>query len=656
MKYIYPECKTVDHVEDWFGTKLEDPYVWLKKAREPEVLDFVARENAYTDSFFPQEELEAKIKELKAEALPELMSGISPWRGGYLATMRESGIASVHLTDEKLQDKGKLPLLPELENMAVFSAVPCPKDDSILAFMALKPGAPRLSIEICNVDEGKLIHEVDLVFGSTWGKADGCMYYCVTDSNAEKQTSTTALHRYNPFDGTDTVVYVDDSYAIFGKDAAAHDGSYVVVAICRDYSHSRWIAYDCHSGQVHMLSEAPVDWTYLDTLEDGHYFISLEGAPQGKIIRVTNDGVQHTVLEESPEKVLSGSFWAGDELFITYRENVNARLMALKDGRQVELPDAYGALSVTGSSANGVWLHFESFVLSGRLIHFDGKKLECVLASSDAEHPDVLVEQHFAPSCGDGTMIPYYMVRRKDAQKTGNNRVLMYGYGGYNNSKTPWYCEMVTNIRISKWVEDGGIYIHCNLRGGGEYGARWHEGGMLDQKRHCYEDFIGIAEQLIREDWTKAGRITISGCSNGGLMTAALVTMRPDLWGCVICSVPHTDMIHFAEDDRGPMYITEYGNPRESKEMFEYMRSYSPYHNVRETNYPPTYIQTGELDNNVPPYHGKKFAARMQALNRSDNPILLRVLAEGSHDRGKGEAFWRTTAEMHLFIDYTYRK
>ena len=127
--------------------------------------------------------------------------------------------------------------------------------------------------------------------------------------------------------------------------------------------------------------------------------------------------------------------------------------------------------------------------------------------------------------------------------------------------------------------------------------------------------------------------------------------MRPDLFGCVIGSVPHTDMLQFAEDDRGPMYITEYGNPRESEEMFKYLLSYSPYHNVKQIAYPWIYLQTGECDNNVPPYHGKKFAARLQELNQSDAPILLRVLKEGSHDRGAGEVFWRTTAEMQLFAD-----
>jgi prolyl oligopeptidase len=228
----------------------------------------------------------------------------------------------------------------------------------------------------------------------------------------------------------------------------------------------------------------------------------------------------------------------------------------------------------------------------------------------------------------------------------------MFAYGGYNAGMPPVFRERVTRLMMSEWAMKGGVYVHCNLRGGNEYGPRWHEAGMLMNKRKVFEDFIGVAEQLIKDGWTKKGRIGIVGCSNGGLLMSALVTMRPDLWAVVIDSVPHTDMIHFADDDRGPMYITEYGDPGESREMFEYLLSYSPYHNVREEEYPPIYIQTGELDNNVPPYHGKKFAARMQQMNRSDAPVLLRVLAQGSHDRGQGEENYRTLAEMQVFLEH----
>ncbi len=136
---------------------------------------------------------------------------------------------------------------------------------------------------------------------------------------------------------------------------------------------------------------------------------------------------------------------------------------------------------------------------------------------------------------------------------------------------------------------------------------------------------------------------------------SSLVTMRPDLWGCVIDSVPHTDMIHFVDDDRGAMYVTEYCDPRSDKETFEYFLSYSPVQNVKETDYPAVYIQTGECDNNVPPYHGKSFAATMQEKNTSENPILLRVLEKGSHDRGQGEVFWKTIAEMRVFMEKALR-
>ena len=170
------------------------------------------------------------------------------------------------------------------------------------------------------------------------------------------------------------------------------------------------------------------------------------------------------------------------------------------------------------------------------------------------------------------------------------------------------------------------------------------------KKKNCFYDFIGIAEGIIRDGWTSKKHIAINGGSNGGLLMCALLTMRPDLWGCVVASVPHTDMISFVFDDRGPMYITEYGDPHD-EEQFNYFLTYSPFHNIQKTAYPAVYIQTGECDNNVPPYHGKKMAARLQQYNTSDQPILLRVLAKGSHDRGKGETYLKTVSEMQAFIE-----
>lgn len=652
-KYVYPACRTVDETEDWFGMSLPDPYAWLKQAKDPEVLDFVSRENAFTDAWFEGTELPERIARLKAEKLPELYAALTPWKDGYLASVREEGKSRIKIVDHKLQVKADFPKISALEGYDIFSVKPCPADENILCVQCQKFGAARPSLAVCRIGSGwELMCRMDGIFSFCWSKADGCLYYSSTEDDAVKQESITRVFRYSPAEGETALIYEDPDYAIFGMMSVSEDGAYVMAQVCRDYSLARWIAIEVKTGKTFPLNREAVEWEYLDTIKDSHYFITMSEAPSGAVIRVENDGGRETVLPES-SLILESGFSCGGRLFVMAKKDVSSRLLELRpDGvtAEVSLPSDMGALSMAGHGRDQVFLRFESFVDAPQLLSFDGNSLKAVLRSSEACHPEVLVEQHFAPSAGDGKKIPYYLVRRKDAQADGSAPALMYGYGGYNTGMAPWYTEMVTGTCISKWVEAGGIYVHCTLRGGNEYGPLWHEDGMKRKKRHCYEDFIGIAEQIIRDGWTSASRIGISGCSNGGLLMSALVTMRPDLWGCVIDSVPHTDMIHFAEDDRGPMYVTEYGNPRESEEMFRYLLSYSPYHNVREAEYPPVYIQTGERDNNVPPYHGKKFAARMQAENQSDHPILLRVLAEGSHDRGSGEVYWRTIAEMQLFL------
>ncbi len=649
-KYQYPACKTVDTVENWFGRELPDPYAWLRSAKDPEVLDFVARENTFTDSFFPADELADMINTLKSRRLPDLPGSIIPWKDGYLGTVVTDGDYHLNVLDSGLHVTGELPKLEALGNVLLFRAQPCPKDEDIMAMMIQYPGAARPSLAVCRMSTGQVLTVIHSLFSYCWSAGDGCVYYSSTQSDPTTQESHSVFYRFDPATAAQTVVYEDSSFSIFGQVSASQDGQYVLAEVCRDYSSARWVAIETATGRTEVLTEEPVEWKYLDSIEGKHCFITLSEAANGAVIAVSG-GQRSTLLPESG-RILDVGFSVGGQLFVTAMEDVNGRLLRVADGGEIALPSPFGSVSLTGKGRGGVFLHFESFVDAPSILYFDGQQLTSVLSASSEKHPELVVEQGFAPSSVDGTKVPYYIVRRKDAEKTGDLPTLIYAYGGYNNSVTPQYVERVSGTQIARWAEEGGVYVQCSLRGGSEYGPRWHEDGMMMTKRHCYEDFIGVAEEMIRLGWTSPRKLAISGCSNGGLLMSALVTMRPDLWGCVLDSVPHTDMIHFAEDDRGPMYITEYGNPRESKEMFEYLLSYSPYHNVRETDYPPVYIQTGELDNNVPPYHGKKFAARMQASNRSGNPILLRVLAEGSHDRGKGEVYWRTIAEMQLFLKY----
>lgn len=649
MKYEYPACRTAEGTEDWFGVSLPDPYAWLKQAGDVQVLDFVARENAFTDAWFDADRLQAKIAQLKADKLPELYYSLTRFKDGYLAAERREGKPFIRIVDADLKPVADFPKIPALEGYDVFAVSPNPANEDILCIQCQKFGAARPSVAVFRNETWELLGRMDAIFSFCWSKKDGCLYYSSTADNAKTQESVTSVYRFNPVSGETSLVYQDPSYAIFGMLSASEDGAFVLAEICKDYCLARWVAIDTVSGQIQTLAETDVEWKYIDTQDGRHCFITLSEAANGAVIAIDANGRRISLLPES-ERILEGGFSCGGRLFAFAKKDVSSRLIDIASGAEVALPNDMGALSYVGRGRDQVFLHFESFVDAPQLLSFDGQSLKTVLSTGKQAHPQIVVEQRFAPSA-DGTPIPYYLVRKKDAKADGAAPALMYGYGGYNGGMPPWYQEMVTGIPVPSWVERGGVYVHCNLRGGNEYGPRWHEAGMRLQKRHCFEDFIGIAEQLIRDGWTSAGRIGICGCSNGGLLMSALVTMRPDLWGCVIDSVPHTDMIHFAEDDRGPMYVTEYGNPRESKEMFEYLLSYSPYHNVKEVSYPPVYIQTGERDNNVPPYHGKKFAARMQAANQSENPILLRVLAEGSHDRGSGEVFWKTIAEMQVFLE-----
>ena len=652
-KYQYPTCRTADTVENWFGIQLPDPYSWLWDRKDPEVLDFVARENAYTDTFFPKADLDAMIAQLKEQALPGLPGNITAWGDRYLGTVVKEGNYYLKVLDQNLQQIGDLSKPEALGDVLIFQAQACPKDDDILAMMIQYPGAARPSLAVCRYSTGEILTVIHSLFSYCWSCGDGCLYYSSTQSNAETQESHSVFFRYDPASLEETVVYEDSSFSIFGQVSASRDGRFVMAEVCQDYAFARWVAIETETGKTEILSDSPVEWKYLDSVSGKHYFITLSEAANGAVIVVSSEN--RTVVLPESGKILSEGFSVAGQLFVLAMEDVSSRLVRVSDGSSIPLPSAFGALGISGDNQNGVFLAFESFLDAPRILHFDGENLTQMITSSEETYPELTVEQGFAPSTGDGTLIPYYVVRRADAEKNGCTPTFIHAYGGYNVGMTPQYAERISGLQIARWARNGGIYVQCSLRGGSEYGPKWHEDGMMMNKRHCYEDFIGVAEEIIRLGWSCPEELAICGCSNGGLLMSALVTMRPDLWGCVLDSVPHTDMIHFVEDDRGPMYITEYGNPRESKEMFEYLLSYSPYHNVKEVAYPPTYIQTGELDNNVPPYHGKKFAARMQALNQSDNPILLRVLAEGSHDRGRGDAYWQTIAEMQLFLKYALK-
>ena len=310
-----------------------------------------------------------------------------------------------------------------------------------------------------------------------------------------------------------------------------------------------------------------------------------------------------------------------------------------------------GMLEPEINNSSYLYIEYESFFYPPSVLRYDiySNSAEVVHKSDSLDDGDYVLEQRFAVS-EDKTEVPMFIMYKKGINLDGSTPALMYGYGGYGLNMPPTYENKVIGLPVHEWVDRGNIYVNCNIRGGKEYGTKWHAQGRALKKKNAFNDFIACAKWLINNNYTCTKKLAACGVSNGGLLMSAMFTMRPDLFGAIIASVPHTDLIRFKNDDTGPMYINEYGDP-DNQEYFEYLLSYSPYHNVRDKEkYPSMLIQTGEKDNNVPPYHSKKFAALIQEKSAGDNPVLLRVLKDGSHDRGTGKEFYKTISEFILFL------
>lgn len=649
-KYQYPSCRKSDLVENHFGFKLPCPYTWLRNTNDPEVLDFTKRENDFTDAWFNKDEVNHKIEELKQEKVPTLPISISPWKDGYIATEETEGNYSIISLDSNFNKTKTLFKRYDLPKRTPFFAESCPVDDNLIGIMAQIDAAPRPDYLAYDVSKGEILASLPLTFSGTWSKTKRYLYAACTE--VKDDTSITSIKRYNAEKNIVETIFTFPNYSIFGHVTAANDQETIMFAFSKDYSHDYYFAFNENTGVVTPINETnALEISYIDTINHTHYFITHEDTIHGILLKV-NEGDSFdkaTAVLDETDYFLSNGFTLDGKLYLLQTKDACSYLYNVTDKKFIELPEKISNVDLAGKGKDFVILSVDSFTSYPQLFKFDGTTLS-PLTKGQEKNPDIVVDLKWANSA-DNTPIPYYFVHLNSIKCDFSNPTMIYGYGGYNVSMPPQSVERVSQTNIRSWVENGGIYVHTLLRGGNEYGPKWHEGGMLMNKKNCYADFIAISEKVIEEQWTSPKHIVIVGCSNGGLLMSTLVTMRPDLWGCVIDSVPHTDMIHFVEDDRGAMYITEYGDPRASKESFEYFLSYSPVHNVKKVDYPPTYIQTGECDNNVPPYHGKSFAATMQECNTSDNPILLRVLKLGSHDRGQGEVFWRTIAEMHVFID-----
>ncbi|MBX3354461.1 MAG: S9 family peptidase [Phycisphaeraceae bacterium] len=399
------------------------------------------------------------------------------------------------------------------------------------------------------------------------------------------------------------------------------------------------------------------------TLGDTLWATTTFNAPNTRLVRIDlnapgDPSAWQTVVPERADAVLQGAQLARDLLVLDYEQDASSRLTRVSlDGSprgDIALPGLGTASLSTEEERSEAFLTFTSFTEPRSIYRLDlaeGAEPSSGIASSAARatlpppslalwaRPEVPVDpskyevQQVRAKSRDGTMIPMFIVTRKGVTPQGDNPCLLYGYGGFNVSLTPFF-----NPTIIPWLDAGGVWVQANLRGGGEYGEAWHRAGMRDKKQNVFDDFYACAEWLIEQRWTNSRRLVIEGGSNGGLLTGVAVTQRPELFAAAIVGVPLLDMLRYDRFLLAKFWVPEYGSA-EDPEAYGWLRAYSPYHHVQQgTAYPAVFLHTGENDSRVHPLHARKMAARLQAMTTSDpetKPILLWVDRDGGHGQGK---------------------
>ncbi len=661
--FAYPAAARSNVVDDYYGNPVADPYRWLEKADDPATIKWVDGENALTRSLLDRPEREA-IKARLTELFNYPKIGVPRRRGKFYFFSKNTGLQnqSVYYAQEGLEGKPGALLDPntlsEDGTVALTNASPS-HDGRLLGYALSKSGSDRQEIFVRQVATGKDLpdHLKWMKFSPIAWTHDGKGFYYT--HLAEPGTVPPGDEHYFP-----KLYYhrLGDSQEkdrlIFEKPAEKEVG-----VSCEVSWDGRWLVLYATKGATNKTEIQVVDlrrwgskptmvfkgydngYNVADVVNGRLYTWTDRGAPMGRIVAVDlpklkagsqEEAPFQEVVPESKDKLNFGAI-IDHKLVLSYLRNASTALAVQGlDGRHiadVALPGIGSAGGITGEPGDReMFFGFTSFTEPFTIYRYElaSKKLllfqkpEVPIDTSQYE-----TEQIWYPS-KDGTKVSMFLVHKKGLPKDGNRPTLLLGYGGFNIPSTPGYSAL-TYV----FLEKGGLYAVANLRGGGEYGEEWHKAGMREKKQNVFDDFIAAAEWLITNRWTRESRIAIRGGSNGGLLVSAALTQRPELFGAVICQVPVADMLRFHKFTLGRYWIAEYGNA-DVKEDFPFLFRYSPYHSVKDgAAYPSTLITTADTDDRVDPGHSKKLAARLQAANGSQNPILIRIETKAGHGGGK---------------------
>ncbi len=657
----YPVAQKGDVVEDYFGTKVADPYRWMEDLDSKPVADWVAAENKLSFDYLAKLPLREPFRKRITELWDYPKVSIPVREGGRYFYSKNSGLqrqAPVYMR-ASLTDAPSLIIDPNVlspdGSLSLGQWAPS-RDGKFLAYGLSEGGADWRTLRVRDLASGKdLADEVRWVrfSGISWtNDAKGFFYERYPEPPPGKALEAALsghavyYHKIGTPQSADRLIYErKDLPTWFVGADVTEDGRYLTVAIAKGSDNNNRLYYADLGDPLHPNIGAPVkpvieedgaEFSVFGNSGSVLYLRSDRAAPNRKVLAVdlTHPSEKNwkTVVPEAKDAIESVSL-IGGRIVAQYLVDVQSRIALFSlDGSpqgDVALPGAGAVLGISGrEDTPEIFYMFSSPLYPQTVFSYDPQSRQ--QTPVEPAKPPVDVTQYetkplFATS-KDGTRVPFFLTWKKGLALDGNNPTILYGYGGFSISMLPSY-----SSDVPAWLERGGIWVTANMRGGAEYGEAWHKAGHLEKKQNVFDDFIAVAEQLIKDKYTSPAKLGIKGGSNGGLLVGAVEEQRPDLFAVALPAVGVMDMLRFDKFTGGQAWVTEYGTATRAED-FAYLIKYSPLQNVKPgVCYPATLVTTADHDDRVVPAHSFKFTATVQAVQTCARPILIRIETQGSH-------------------------
>ena len=671
----YPKTVKDGTTDNYFGTTVADPYRWLENDTSEQTAAWVEAENQVTNAYLSKIPFRQKLLQRMTELMNYEKIGAPRKRHGKWFFYKNNGLQnqSVLYVMDELGAAPRVFLDPNTlsaDGTVALKGVFFSNNGRWAAYSISRSGSDWQEFFVIDLQTGRQLddHIQWAKFSGAAWQGDG-FYYSAYDAPVAgkefsnvNETHKIYYHKIGTPQSEDVLFYQNPAYPkrFYTLDINEEETMMYLYESGAGAGNNLFVRDLRQPGSQLIQMTSDMDYQYSPIFSDGDklFLFTNYGAPKGRIM--TTD-IHHPGLNDWQELIPEQQNTLNDvdvinrQLILTYMQDASDHAFVYGlDGRlrhEVQLPSV-GSVGFTGDEKEPECFYtFTSFTQPGTVYRYDMVSNTSELYTAPKvkfRQEDYTSEQVFFQS-KDGTRIPIFLTYKKGLKRNGKNPVFLYGYGGFNVSLNPGF----SPVRIP-FLESGGIYAQVTLRGGGEYGEEWHQAGTKMQKQNVFDDFIGAAEWLIREGYTSKEKLAIVGGSNGGLLVGACMTQRPDLFRVAIPQVGVMDMLRYHKFTIGWNWSSDYGTSEDSKEMFDYLRAYSPLHNLKPgTAYPATLVTTADHDDRVVPAHSFKFAATLQECHQGPNPVLIRIDTKAGHGGGKPLAkVLEEQADIYGFIMY----